>query len=252
MPTLAFNHLSYTYPGADNPALTDLTLNLADGASLAIIGPSGCGKSTLLQLAAGLIQPTAGTLTIDGAPLLAPRRQTAFILQNHGLLPWKTALENAALGLIIAGTPRITAFQRAQTALTRLGLADFVQAWPRELSGGQIQRVALARALAADCDLLLADEALSALDALAREDLQQLLLQLWREQGYTQVLVTHDVDEAAFLGQRVLVMTPCSRPTHPSTLLDNPYMGQRDSDGFVALTRQLRELLKPCPHEDEQ
>ncbi|MDR1775726.1 MAG: ABC transporter ATP-binding protein [Actinomycetes bacterium] len=247
MSELVFDAVAYRYDNADAAAVGPVSFTVGTGRSLAILGPSGCGKSTLLQLAAGLLHPQDGRVSIDGAELSTPRKNTAYMLQNYGLLPWKTVLENAALGLIIAGQPRIQAYRRATEALARLGLDAVAQAWPRELSGGMRQRVALARALATDADLLLADEPLSALDALAREDAQDLLLQLWCEEGYTQVVVTHSVEEALFLGQRVLVLGPA--PGRQVALVDNPAVGTRDTTATVELARDVRALLKGAAPE---
>ena len=248
MATLSFNRVSLTYEGSDRQvqALGDLTLEIADGESVAIIGPSGCGKSTLLLLAAGLLTPDAdtGTVAVAGAPLTGPRRETALILQDFGLLPWKTVAENAGLGLQIRGLGRNLVRERAATALERVGLADFASAYPSELSGGMRQRLALARAVALDADLLLMDEPLSALDALKREELQGVLLELWQRRGHTSVLVTHSIEEAVFLGQRVVVMTP--RPGRVAAIVENPGAGTADyraSEEFFARCTRLRALL---------
>ncbi len=256
MAALSFNRVSLTYEGSDRQvrALDDLTLDIANGESVAIIGPSGCGKSTLLLLAAGLLTPTAaagagagaaaGEITIAGDTIAGPRRETALILQDFGLLPWKTVAENAGLGLQIRGMGRSVVRERASDALERVGLAEFASAYPSELSGGMRQRLALARAVALDADLLLMDEPLSALDALKREELQAVLLELWQRRGHTSVLVTHSIEEAVFLGQRVVVMTP--RPGRVGAIVDNPgagTAGYRASEEFFARCTQLRALL---------
>jgi len=251
--SLSFDHVSLTYEGSDRQvrALDDLTLDIADGESVAIIGPSGCGKSTLLLLAAGLLTPNRredaaapGSITVGGTPVAGPRRETALILQDFGLLPWKTVAENAGLGLQIRGLGRIVVRERAADALQRVGLAEFASAYPSELSGGMRQRLALARAVALDADLLLMDEPLSALDALKREELQSVLLDLWQRRGHTTVLVTHSIEEAVFLGQRVVVMTP--RPGRVAAIVENPGAGTseyRASEQFFARCTQLRALL---------
>jgi NitT/TauT family transport system ATP-binding protein len=246
MPALALENVSVSYPGATGrtEALRNVSLEIAAGQSLLIVGPSGCGKSTLLQLLAGLIHPDCGAAVIEGAAIVGPRRRTAFILQDYGLLPWKTVLENAALGLLVSGERKIAAFQKALAALQQVGLGTCAQSWPHELSGGMRQRVALARALAVDADLLLADEPLSALDALAREEMQDLLLELWRAQGYTQILVTHSVEEAAFLGRRIAVLSRC--PGEVLAVVDNPGFGKRDSEAYFAICKALRSLLSPA------
>ncbi len=246
MASLEFDSVGVIYEGSDRQvrALDSIALSVAEGEPVAIIGPSGCGKSTLLLLAAGLLTPTSGSVRVAGAAPEGPRLQTALILQDLGLLPWKTVADNAALGLRVRRVPRDEERRRATAALERVGLADFAAAYPGELSGGMRQRLALARALALDADLLLMDEPLSALDALTREDLQDVLLDLWRSRGHTQVLVTHSIDEAVFLGRRVVVLT--QRPGRVAAIVDNPEMGSanhRATDAFFRRAEHLRELL---------
>jgi len=244
--TLSFDSVTLTYEGSDRSvrALDSLSLDIGAGEPVAVIGPSGCGKSTLLLLAAGLLAPSAGRVLVDGGTLGAPRRETALILQDFGLLPWKTVEANAGLGLEVRGVGREERRSRSAEALARVGLADFAHSYPAELSGGMRQRLGLARAVALDADLLLMDEPLSALDALKREDLQDVLLELWQRRGHTQVLVTHSIEEAVFLGRRVVVMTP--RPGRVAEIVDNPSMGNagyRDSEEFHERCVQLRRAL---------
>jgi NitT/TauT family transport system ATP-binding protein len=244
--TLEFDSIGMTYEGSDRSvrALDALVLSVAEGEPVAVIGPSGCGKSTLLLIAAGLLTPTEGAVRVGGSAVDGPRRETALILQDFGLLPWKTVEANAALGLTVRGVARAEARKRAADALERVGLAEFARAYPGELSGGMRQRLALARAVALDADLLLMDEPLSALDALKREDLQDVLLQLWQRRRHAQVLVTHSIEEAVFLGRRVVVMSP--RPGRVSAIVDNPGMGSagyRASEEFFRIAVQLRAAL---------
>jgi len=246
MASLGFGNVSLTYEGSGRPvrALDGFSLHVAEGEPVAVIGPSGCGKSTLLLLAAGLLMPGEGLVHVDGAPLAGVRRETALILQDYGLLPWKTVADNAGLGLEIRGTSRSERHARVDAALGRVGIADFAKAYPGELSGGMRQRLALARAVALDADLLLMDEPLSALDALTREDLQDVLLELWRARNHAQVLVTHSIEEAVFLGRRIVVMTP--RPGRVAAIVDNPAMGEegyRASVAFYQRCAELRALL---------
>ena len=246
MATLEFDSIGMTYEGSDRSvrALDALVLSVAEGEPVAVIGPSGCGKSTLLLIAAGLLTPTEGAVRVGGSAVDGPRRETALILQDFGLLPWKTVEANAALGLTVRGVARPEARKRAADALERVGLAEFARAYPGELSGGMRQRLALARADALDADLLLMDEPLSALDALKREDLQDVLLQLWQRRGHAQVLVTHSIEEAVFLGRRVVVMSP--RPGRVSAIVDNPGMGSagyRASEEYFRIAVQLRAAL---------
>lgn len=246
MTFLAFGDISLRYEGQDRVvrALEGFTLRVDRGEPVAVIGPSGCGKSSMLLLAAGLLTATSGDLRIDGQPLTGPRRSTSLILQEHGLLPWKTAEDNAALGLRIRGVDRRESRERAREALERVGLGEFARAYPGELSGGMRQRVGLARAVALDADLLLMDEPLSALDALRREDLQDVLLDLWRRRGHAQVLVTHSIEEAVFLGRRVVVMSPS--PGSVRAVVENPDMGEagyRLDPVFHERCAELRGIL---------
>jgi len=246
MPDVVVEDASVTYHGveADVLALEHVGLSLPAGEAIALIGPSGCGKSTLLLAMAGLLAPSSGRVTVGGEQLLGPRLRTALILQDFGLLPWKTVLANAELGLVIRKQPAKESRHRTMEALERVGLAEFIHAFPGELSGGMRQRLALARALALDADLLLMDEPLSALDALTREDLQDLLLELWRDRGHTSMLVTHSIEEAVYLGRKVVVMTP--RPGRVAAVVDNPLMGSagyRQTEVFYERCAELRALL---------
>lgn len=225
-------------------ALEGISFDVADGEPVAILGPSGCGKSTLLLAMAGLVKAGEGRVLVAGEPVDGPRLHTALILQDFGLLPWKTVEHNAGLGLEIRHVPAAERATRVHDALARVGLAEFAGAYPSELSGGMRQRLALARALALKADLVLMDEPLSALDALTREDLQGLLLEIWRQRGHTSVLVTHSIEEAVFLGRRIIVLTP--RPGHLAAIVDNPEMGQpafREAPGYYARCAELRRLL---------
>jgi NitT/TauT family transport system ATP-binding protein len=238
--------VSVAYEGLSGSvaALSGFDLEVADGEPVAIVGPSGCGKSTLLLAVAGLVTPGEGTIAVGGKPLRGPRLHTALILQDFGLLPWKTVLKNAALGLTLRGVPQAERARRAAEALDRVGLSDFVRAYPGELSGGMRQRLAMARALALDADLLLMDEPLSSLDALTREDLQGLLLEIWRQRRPSVLLVTHSIEEAVFLGRRIVVVTP--RPGRVANLVDNPGMGApgyRATPEFHGRCAELRRLL---------
>lgn len=246
-PSIAFKDVGLVYESADGPfeALHDVTWNIAPGEPVAIIGPSGCGKSTTLHLIAGLMQPTAGTVQVGGCPIDRPRAATSFIPQDLGLFPWKTVFSNAELGLKLRGVPRDERRVRTEAALREVQLEGFEKAFPRELSGGMRQRLALARAIAVDMDLLLMDEPLSAIDALLRETLQQTLLELWQRSGHTQVLVTHSIEEAVFLGRRIFVMSP--RPGTLVRVVDNPHMGEpgfRDSHDYDECCRTVRRALE--------
>lgn len=247
VPKLSLEGVSQVYDGArgKTQALGPLSLQVAPGESVAILGPSGCGKSTSLLIACGLLKPTQGAAFVDGGIVTRPRLETGLILQDFGLMPWKTVEQNAGLGLQVRRVPKRERRERVADALARVGLSDFAKAYPAELSGGMRQRLAMARALACDIDLLLMDEPLSALDALLREEMQNMLKRTWRESGYAQVLVTHSIEEAVFLGQRVVVMAP--RPGRIAFTLYNSEMQAedwRDDPLFFERCRQLREVLR--------
>jgi NitT/TauT family transport system ATP-binding protein len=246
MARVAIRGLEVVYEGVDQrvDALGGVDLELGDGEPVAVIGPSGCGKSTLLLALAGLVTPTRGEVEVDGRPVTGSRLHTALILQDFGLFPWKTAYHNAALGLEIRGLPAAERERRTAEALERVDLAEFAGSYPGELSGGMRQRIAVARALALDADLLLMDEPLSALDALTRESLQGLLLELWRQRGFTSLLVTHSIEEAVFLGRRVVVLSP--RPGRVHAIVDNPGIGEpayRSTESFYEKCAELRGVL---------
>lgn len=246
MASVDIRSLVISYAGADRrvDALDGLDLSIAAGEPIAILGPSGCGKSTLLLALAGLLRPGAGSVLVDGEAVSGPRLRTALILQDFGLLPWKTVEHNAGLGLEIRRVNATERGARVAEALERVGLAEFARAYPGELSGGMRQRLAVARALALKADLLLMDEPLSALDALTREDLQTLILEIWLQRRHTSVLVTHSIEEAVFLGKRIVVLTP--RPGRVAAVVENPDMGEpgfRSAPVFLERCAQLRRLL---------
>ena len=248
--SLTFENVELSYD--ELHALQHLNLQVESGQSLAIIGPSGCGKSSMLRLAAGLIRPNSGRVLVGDAPIEKPRKQTALILQYFGLLPWKTVYANAELGLRIQKAPAGQRKERTLEALQRVGLKDFAKSYPAQLSGGMQQRLAIARALACDIDTLLMDEPLSALDALLREEMQDTLLSLWKEKRYAQLLVTHSIEEAVYLGQHIVVMAP--RPGRIVAHLSNPCMGSaayRNTDEFFAQCKAVRAALeRGCADSD--
>ncbi len=202
---LVLDHLSKTYPNGVR-ALDGVSLNVALGEIVAIVGGSGCGKSTLLRLVCGLDAPTHGAVALDGNRITAPHEQIGIVFQEPRLLPWLTVADNVGFGL--AHRPRAERQRRVAAQLERVALSDKAGVWPRELSGGQAQRVAIARALVTRPQVLLLDEPFSALDAFTRVDLQDHLLDLWADTKPTLVVVTHDVDEAMVLADRIIVMRP--------------------------------------------
>jgi NitT/TauT family transport system ATP-binding protein len=224
----------------------NFNLNIRPGESLVLIGPSGCGKSTLLYLLSGLLRPTGGEIVIWGEPLKKTRQKTAIILQEYGLFPWLTVEQNVRLGLKVRHQPKRIYQTITDEIIHKMGLTEVRQHFPSQLSGGQKQRVALARALTLTPDLLLMDEPLSALDALTRERLQELLLEIWQEQKLTTVLVTHSIEEAVFLGSRILVLQN-GRPTQIVGEILNPSVGQRgyrQTSEFFQKTSYIRSLLE--------
>lgn len=251
---IEFSHASVSF--TDGPehvtACEDVSFTVNPGEAVALIGPSGCGKSTTLRMASGLLAPSAGTVLVNGETVSKPRQETAFIPQDLGLLPWKTVIQNASVGLSIRKVPKAEALARARAALEQVDLAGFERSYPKELSGGMRQRLAMARALAMDADLLLMDEPLSAIDALLRESLQDTLLDLWLKRGHTQMLVTHSIEEAVYLGRRIIVFS--ARPGRVISDIPNPEMGSqgwRDSFEFAERCRIVRQALASASAAEE-
>jgi len=193
--------------GAGYPAIGCASLSVADGEFVTIVGPTGCGKTTLLNIAAGLIVPSSGRVEIFGAPLAGLNRQAGYLFQAEALFPWKTALENVAIGLETAGARRSEAREQAQAWLTRVGLADFGARYPHMLSGGQRKRVGLVQVLIRDPKILLMDEPFGPLDAQTRQIMGNLLLDLWTADRKAVLFVTHDLEEAIALSDRVVIMS---------------------------------------------
>jgi taurine transport system ATP-binding protein len=237
-------HASYVQNDALTLALQDVNLSLDRGSSGALIGPSGTGKSTLLNVLAGLHRNYQGQVLLDGkAPENNP--ETALILQEYGLLPWKTVWDNVKLGLQIKGIGKAEAEERVAKILGKLGLMPLRKRFPTQLSGGQRQRVAIARSLVLEPKLLLMDEPFSSLDALTREEMQDLVLELWQETQLTIFFVTHNIEEAVFLGQKIFVMSGC-----PGTIVrefTNPLAGDISARGkleFLETAGSLRLSLR--------
>lgn len=194
--------------GQDVLALAGVSLHIAEGEFVALVGPSGCGKSTLLSLVAGLETPTSGAIALRGDPAVRRLGRVGYMPQRDLLLPWRTALDNAIAGLQVQGVPKAEARRRARTLFETFGLAGFERSYPPLLSGGMRQRVAFARTALAARELLLLDEPFGALDALTRAGLQRWLVEIWGQLGATCLLVTHDVEEALLLADRVYALTP--------------------------------------------
>jgi sulfonate transport system ATP-binding protein len=237
---LALEKVGKTYPNGVN-ALERFSAKIQPGEIVAIIGGSGCGKSTLLRAVAGLDRATAGAVTLDGAIITAPHAKIGIIFQEPRLLPWLSVADNIGFGL--SDLPTDIRRDKVARALARVGLADKAGAWPRELSGGQAQRVAIARALVPQPEVLLLDEPFSALDAFTRRDLQDHLLDLWADTRPTLILVTHDVDEAVVLADRVLVMRPRPGRMFQEIQINLGRPRDRNSPHFDAFKRRVLTAL---------
>ena len=228
------------------PALASTSLEVREGEFVSLVGPSGCGKSTLFNVISGLIRPTEGRILLDGRDVTGSTGHVGYMLQKDLLLPWRTVTGNIVLGASLTG--RATKRDRAEAVALaeRYGLGEFVDHYPHALSGGMRQRVALMRTLAVHKDVMLLDEPFGALDTQTRLRMQQWLLDVWEQEGRTVVFITHDVDEAIFLSDRVLVMS--ARPGHIRAEFDVPLARPRGfelltSEGFTELKRRILELL---------
>jgi len=240
-------------PGPRGPAQTfvaleQINLDVASGEFVVIVGPSGCGKSTLLDLLGGLTKPSGGRIVMDGHPIAGPALDRGLVFQQYALFPWRTAIKNVEFGLEAKGVARRERTERAAYFLDMVGLAGFADRYPHELSGGMKQRVAIARSLAYDPGVLLMDEPFAALDAQTRETLQGELLRIWESSGKTIIFITHGIDEAVYLGQRVAVMT--SRPGRIKQVVDIPFLDRtheedlRATPEFARLRHQIWTLLR--------
>jgi len=244
---IRIKNLSVTYEslGDSCDALCNMNLELSLGETCAIIGPSGCGKSTLLKVLAGIIKKFDGTVEINGEPVMPQKQRIGFIPQNYGLLPWKNVYENIRLGIKIKNKNHPEDKESLSILLQQLGLRGLESRYPKELSGGQQQRVALARAFLLKPDLLLMDEPFSALDAMTREETQNIFLDVWRKHSVSMILVTHHVEEAVYLGRKIVIMSAV--PGTINTVIDNPLFGVEDirnHQDFFELCLTLRKMIK--------
>jgi NitT/TauT family transport system ATP-binding protein len=254
---IEFRDVTFAYPNA-RPVFDRFNWSIARGEAWAVIGASGNGKTTLLMLLAGLRQLIAGRITIEGEAITRPRPRTGLILQDYGLLPWATVKQNVALGLRVRDyygpdgrhAPVEYAIgpidQRVDPWLARLGIDHVRARFPSQISGGQRQRTAIARTLVLEPDLLLMDEPFAALDAPTREDLQNLTIELQREQRLTLLVVTHNIEDAVFLGNKILVL---GQPPHTTPLIiDNPQAGDIDYRSQAAFYEKCAQLRSALTH----
>lgn len=263
---LTIRDLTVTYPSrgqAPITALQNISLDILKGEIVVALGASGCGKSTLLNTIAGFLPATSGRLELNTHEIKGPGADRGVVFQKDTLLPWKSVIDNVAIGLVFAGQSRAAARAQAHSLLSLVGLDDFANAAPYELSGGMRQRVGIARALATNPDLLLMDEPFGALDSLTREQMQELLISVWHKTHKTIFLITHSIEEALSLGTRVIVMSP--RPgrivrRYPLDFVKRFSAGEswasiRTDQAFVQRKEEIRDLIhqsfkqEPTQHE---
>ena len=236
-------------------ALQDINLEIASGQFTCLLGPSGCGKSTLLNAIAGFALPTCGTITADAKVVTEPGPERGMVFQEYALFPWMTVQANIAFGLEIKGLPKAQIEARVAGLLGQLGLTDFGQRYPKDLSGGMRQRVAIARVLALDPPILLMDEPFGALDALTRRTLQDELLRIWADLKKTVIFVTHSIEEALYLADRVIVMTYRPGTVKRDIMVKLARPRDPSAPEFNGLKRELNELVmeeQQRHHSDEQ
>jgi len=249
-PRITFDRVSVEFPSTTGPmrVVDDVSYEIGDREFVSVIGPSGCGKTTMLNMVAGFMQPTSGRVLLDGAPIPGPGPDRGVMFQEYGVFPWLTVRENIAFGLRLAAN-RTAGAERDEIVaryMRLMGLEEFADAWPRMLSGGMRQRLALARAYAIRPQFLLMDEPFGALDAQTRTAMQDLLLQVLAAEGKTVMLITHSVEEAVYLSNRVVVMS--ARPTRIREIVEVPFGYPRDESlhetaAFGELRSHLRDLV---------
>jgi len=257
MPTISFTDVSrdFELKAGGFLALDRVSLDIDDGEFITVVGPSGCGKSTLMNIAAGLLDATGGTVTVDGEAVHGPSPERGVIFQQYALFPWMTVRKNVEFGLKIAGVGRRERAETATRIIDLVGLGHFADALPKTLSGGMKQRCAIARAYAVDPKVLLMDEPFGALDALTRVQMQDSLLETWSRDRRTVMFITHDVDEAVYLANRVVVMAARPGRIHRVIPVDLPYPRTEEmrlSDAFADLRREVWNAVYHQPVSPER
>ena len=253
VPALRYDQVTLRFPGSRKPAVEDVSFEVGRGKFVAVIGPSGCGKSTLLNLAAGLLTPTGGEVAFNGSPVRGVNSEAAYVTQQANLLPWLSVRGNIGLALKFRRVPKDEREERIARWISLVGLTGFEDHYPRELSGGMQKRCAIARALIYEPSIVLMDEPFGPLDAITRLKLQQELLNLWEEQRGTLVFVTHDLNEAIYLADEVVVMSngpgtvrrvlpvPFERPRTIESLVDSRDFAEIHNDLWGLFKSELRE-----------
>jgi ABC-type nitrate/sulfonate/bicarbonate transport system ATPase subunit len=245
---LRVESLVLEFPGrrgaAPSRVLDGLDLSVGPGELVCLLGPSGCGKTTLLNCIAGFVTPTAGRVLAGGEPVTGPDSRRGVVFQHHALMPWYTVRRNVALGLRLRGVARGERAAIADHHLQMVGLGDSADLYPHQLSGGMAQRVGIARVFANDPDILLMDEPFGALDALTREEMQDQLVDLWRQTAKTCVFVTHSVQEAVYLADRVVVMSRSAKRPARVVPIDLPRPRMRTDEAFATVYREVDRVLR--------
>ena len=245
LPLVSFDHVRKSWQQVT--ALQNFSLDIAAGELVALVGSSGCGKSTLLRMLVGLESATQGEIRIHGEPVTGVGKDRGIVFQEPRLFPWLNVIDNVMLGLADEPLSRAAKRQRALEMLARVQLTEFASALPAQLSGGMAQRVAIARGLVGRPQILMLDEPFGALDALTRHTLQQELLQIHRSAGITTLLVTHDVEEAVALADRVVVLSPRPGRIREVVSLELPHPRRREEASFTAACRRIRNLITTLP-----
>ena len=249
-PRIVFDHVSVEFKTSHGPlkVVEDVSFSIADREFVSVIGPSGCGKTTMMNIVAGFVQPSGGTVTLDGKPVGGPGPERGVIFQEYGVFPWLTVEQNIAFGLDL-GANRLPAGEKKEIVkryMGLMGLSDFAKAFPKTLSGGMRQRLAIARAYAVKPQFLLMDEPFGALDAQTRSNMQDLLLEVLAAEGKTVMLITHSVEEAIYLSSRIIVVT--ARPSRIRAVIEVPFAYPRDEGlherpEFGELRSHIRDLV---------